>query len=81
MRQLKVNLAQAVQTSRQARGLSQEKLAAAAGIHRTYMSAIERGKVNVSLDVADRLAGAMGIRLSDLVRLAEEVQGKFWVML
>jgi transcriptional regulator with XRE-family HTH domain len=76
VRQLKLNLAQAVRVSRRARGVSQEKLATAAGIHRTYMSAIERGKVNVSLDVADRLAGAMGIRLSDLVRLAEEVQGK-----
>lgn len=74
MRQLKVNLAQAVRVSRLARGVSQEKLASAAGVHRTYMSAIERGKVNVSVEVADRLSRAMGMRLSDLVLLAEEAR-------
>ena len=74
VRQLTLNLAQAVRVSRRGRGVSQEKLATAASIHRTYMSAIERGKVNVSLGVADRLARAMGMRLSDLVQLAEEAQ-------
>jgi len=74
MRKLGLNLGQAVRVSRQARGMSQEKLAAAAGIHRTYMSAIERGKVNVSVEVANRLARAMGMGLSELVQLAEGVQ-------
>ena len=69
-------LAHAIRTARRRRGISQERLAAAAGIHRTYMSAIERGKVNISLEVADRLARAMGIHLSDLVKLAEEDRGR-----
>jgi transcriptional regulator with XRE-family HTH domain len=64
-------LAHAIRASRRARGISQESLAAAAGIHRTYMSAIERGKVNVSLEVAARLAQGMGMRLSELARHAE----------
>jgi DNA-binding XRE family transcriptional regulator len=36
------------------------------------MSGIERGKANVSLEVANRLARAMEMPLSELVRLAEE---------
>lgn len=72
MRDLKRALAEAIRAARRAQRLSQEKLAARAGIHRTYMSAIERGKANVSLEVASRLAGALGVRLSELVRRAEE---------
>jgi len=69
-------LARAIRFTRRRRGVSQEQLAAAAGIHRTYMSAIERGRVNVSLEVADRLARAMAIPLSELVKLAEEGRGR-----
>jgi len=69
---LKDRFARAIRASRRARRISQEKLAAAAGIHRTYMSAIERGKVNVSLEVAGRLAQALGMKLSEVVRRAEE---------
>lgn len=72
MRDLKRALAQATRAARRARHLSQEKLAARAGIHRTYMSAIERGKANISLEVASRLAAALGVRLSDLLRQVEE---------
>lgn len=71
MAPLKTRLAQAIRAARRARHLSQEQLAVAAGIHRTYMSAIERAKVNVSLEVTARLAAAMGMRLSELVRQAE----------
>lgn len=70
---LKKGLAQAIRMLRRRRRLSQEKLAAAAGIHRTYMSAIERGKANVSLQVAVRLAESLGTSLSELIRKAEEL--------
>lgn len=65
----------ALRASRRAKGFSQERLAAAAGIHRTYMSAIERGKVNVSLEVAGRLAQALGMKLSELIREVEKSAG------
>lgn len=49
-------------------GLSQEDFADHAGIHRTYISAIELGKVQVGIGVADKLAQALGIPLSRLFR-------------
>ena len=70
---MRERFAEALRVTRRAKGYSQERLAVAAGIHRTYMSAIERGKVNVSLEVAARLAQALGMKLSDLLREAERV--------
>lgn len=52
-------------------GLSQEGLADRAGIHRTYISAIELGKVRLGLDAAKRVADGLGIALSVLVAEAE----------
>jgi DNA-binding XRE family transcriptional regulator len=51
--------------------LSQEEFAEKAGIHRTCVSSIELGRVNVGIDVANKLAGALGKRLSGLVKDAE----------
>ncbi len=45
---------------------SQEKFAARAGISRTYMSEIERGVTNVSLETIERLANGLGLPLADL---------------
>ncbi len=48
-------------------GVSQEKLAELAGLHRTYVSSVERGKRNISLLNIDRLALALGVSLNDLM--------------
>lgn len=47
--------------------LSQEDLAKAAGVHRSYLSEIERGARNISLDVLERLAAALGVELPALL--------------
>ena len=52
--------------------LSQEKFSEKANIHRTYVSAIELGKVDIGLNVAGRLAKALGKPLNTLVREAEK---------
>lgn len=47
--------------------ISQEELAAEAGLHRTYISLLERGERNPSLAVMAQLARALEIPLSGLV--------------
>lgn len=46
------------------RGCSQEKLAEIAGVHRTYVGAVERGEQNISLDNIWRLAEALRVKPS-----------------
>ena len=55
-------------------GLSQEEFADKAGIHRTYVSSIELGKVQVSIAIADKLAVALEVHLSKLWREVERVR-------
>ena len=52
-------------------GLSQEAFADKAGIHRTYVSSVERGKVRVSIEIAEKLAIAVGTPLSVIWRQIE----------
>ena len=52
-------------------GLSQEEFAERANVHRTYISSIELGKVSVGIEVANALAQALALKLSDLVKHAE----------
>lgn len=55
-----------VRTLREQTGLSQEALAAKAGIHRTYMGGIERGERNLCFRNIIRLAAALGVPPRDL---------------
>ncbi|MGV3580084.1 helix-turn-helix domain-containing protein [Brevundimonas sp.] len=56
-----------VKALRQAKGLTQEKLAFAADLDLTYIGGIERGRRNPSLSVMVRIADALGCELSDLI--------------
>ena len=49
------------------RGISQERLAELAGLHRTYVSSVERGGRNISLENIDRLATALGEPMAKLM--------------
>ncbi len=53
-----------VRRYRERLNLSQEAFADIAGIHRTYVSSIERGKVQVSIGIAEQLALALNVPLS-----------------
>ena len=53
---------------RRLRGLSQEALAHDAGIDRTYVSAMERGKYSATIDMLGRLAKVLGVSESELLR-------------
>jgi transcriptional regulator with XRE-family HTH domain len=60
-----------VRKRREGSGLSQENLADLAGIHRTYVSSIELGKVRLGLDVAKKVADGLKLPLSELIAEAE----------
>ena len=51
------------------RDISQERLAADAGIDRAYISELERQKGNASLDLIDRLAAELRVPLVEFFKL------------
>jgi transcriptional regulator with XRE-family HTH domain len=55
-----------VRRLRQERGYSQEEFSFRVGLHQTYISSVERGERNVTIQTADRIAKALGTKLSDL---------------
>lgn len=61
----------AVRSCREGLGLTQEEFAERAGIHRTYLSDIERGSRNVSLLNIERLASALSMDISELFHRVE----------
>ena len=52
--------------------LSQEDFADKANIHRTYVSSIELGKVDVSISIAFKIANALNIPLSSILKKVEK---------
>lgn len=63
-----------IRETRRALGWSQERLALEAGMDRTYVSGVERGERNVSYANLLRVAGTLGLRLSELQSRAERLQ-------
>lgn len=61
---IKKSFGAAVRHRRGRLGISQEELAGRAGLHRTYISDVERGARNVSLESIHRLASALDIPMS-----------------
>lgn len=64
----------AVRELRTRKGLSQEELARASGLHPTYISGIERGLRNPTWKSLGRVCDALGVRLSELATLAEALE-------
>jgi transcriptional regulator with XRE-family HTH domain len=59
-------LAKNLREKRVLAGLSQEGFAAVCGLHRTYISDIERGARNVSVDNLEKIALALGCPIGAL---------------
>jgi transcriptional regulator with XRE-family HTH domain len=65
---LRLTLARNIRRLRSARGISQERLADLAGLHRTYVGSVERSERNISIDNIARLATALGVTPSTLLK-------------
>ena len=51
-------------------GMTQEELAERAGINRSYLAGLERGRRNTTLKTVEALAKALGVSTSELVSSA-----------
>ena len=54
---------------RKKKKMSQERLAELSGLNRPYISAIEQGKRNISLEVMDKLASALEIEIKNFFEM------------
>ena len=64
---IRTRLGRNVRKLREARGWSQEEYADRAGIHRTYVSDIERGRRNPTITVVEKLAGPLEVDAGELL--------------
>lgn len=69
-------LGRAIRRVRREQNVSQEELGYRAGLHRTYVGGIERGEKNPSYENLLRLAEALGVSVSDVLREAESGTGR-----
>lgn len=67
MSPIAVKFGRVVRRGRESRGLSQEALADLASISRSFLSEVERGSASPSLETMQKLADALGERLSYLI--------------
>lgn len=72
LKKLRQNFGVVVRRRRHKLNVSQEELAHRADIHRTYMSSIELGKVDIGISVAYKVASALEIPLNKLIKEAED---------
>jgi transcriptional regulator with XRE-family HTH domain len=63
-----VRFGQRVREERLKQKLSQEELAARAGVHRTYIGMIERAEKNITLENIKKISTALDLKLSALFR-------------
>ncbi|HED36862.1 MAG TPA: XRE family transcriptional regulator [Ignavibacteria bacterium] len=68
MTNIKKQLGQKIKELRLKANISQEKLAMKAKLHRTYISDIERGERNVSVENIEKIAKALKVRSEELLK-------------
>lgn len=73
--EIRVAYGKAIRSIRQNKKISQEELAERCGLHRTYVSDVELGKRNVSLENIDKIARALQIKKSEVFIEVEHYEG------
>lgn len=64
--------AKVLKAQRLKKGMSQEFLAHHVGLHRTYISQLERGLKSPSLTTIYRICDILGMKVSEFIRLVDE---------
>ncbi len=72
VRRPNVALGRVIAHLRKMASISQEELAERAGVHRTYISQLERGIKSPTLNILVKVSGSLGVRASELIRLMEK---------
>jgi transcriptional regulator with XRE-family HTH domain len=67
---LLVAIGQAIRVARKNKGISQEALALATELDRSYVGGIERGEHNLGLISLKKVSDELGLNLSELIKLA-----------
>lgn len=73
-------LAKKLRVLRFLRGWSQERLAEISGLHRTYISSIERAERNISLDNIEKLANAFSVPVRELLIAPDPAKLEEWLL-
>jgi len=74
VKNLLIQLGRRVHDLRASKGWSQEEFAHVSGLHRTYVGQIERGEKNISFGNLSKVAGVLGVTLSELLSGLEDGQ-------
>ena len=69
-------LGAAIRQLRQERAMSQETLGERAGIHSTWISHIESGRINATWGNVRKIAYALDVELAELAALAERLEAE-----
>lgn len=57
---------------REQQGLTQEVLSGLAAVSRSHLAEIETGHINANVETLWRISEALGMRMSDLIRMVEQ---------
>jgi len=68
MKEIQKQVGSRIRELREAKGLSQEALAAVCELHRTYVGLIERGERNLSLTTVESIAEGLGVPVAEIFR-------------
>lgn len=72
---IQIAFGHAIRKFRTEKNISQEMFANMCGLHRTYISDIERGLRNVSIENIDKMANALDMNISDIFKEVESNEG------
>lgn len=67
-KEILVKFGNRIRDERLKQGLSQEKLASRAGVHRTYIGMIERAEKNITLENIEKIAKALNLSIFDIFK-------------